>query len=63
MRDRRRLLSTNAAAERLGYAPRTIRLFAQLGVLTPIRVREGGNLRFAEEEIERLAGDERKVAV
>jgi DNA-binding transcriptional MerR regulator len=60
---KRRRLSTNAAAERLGYAPRTIRLFAQLGVLTPIRIRDGANLRFAEEEVERLASDQRRVAV
>jgi DNA-binding transcriptional MerR regulator len=61
MVEKRRLLSTHAAAERLGYAPRTIRLFAQLGVLTPIRVREGANLRFREDEVEQLASEDRKA--
>jgi DNA-binding transcriptional MerR regulator len=63
MAEKTRLLSTRAAADRLGYSPRTLRLYAQMGLLEPIRMTERGHLRFRERDIERLAGDGRKVAV
>jgi hypothetical protein len=43
--------------------PRTIRDLVALGVFTPIRLTPRGHYRFREEEVERLASDERKVAV
>ncbi|MGD0713104.1 MAG: helix-turn-helix domain-containing protein [Gaiellaceae bacterium] len=51
---RRRLLKSREVAEMLGVTRQRVHRLAQLGVLYPVRLVPGGDLRFRVEDVERL---------
>jgi Helix-turn-helix domain len=51
------LLRTNEAAELLGYAPKTVRARARLGILRSVRAGERGYLRISAASVEDFAAE------